>query len=301
MSEETLASVLSGVVRLHAANAPHEANALTCAIAICDSCGRTQAKGRRTAVGLAALKMYTFEYPCVYAELNAAMRDNDTVALAPYGRYVSTMVEALLVSPRFEGVTVYRGIKLDMRNVCTKGAKLVWPEFASCASSIAAQQTFLGPIGDRTLFILTLTQGRARSIVDVSMVEGESEVLLPPNTRVTVESTYCAGNGLLIVNASEMPTECILVALEAAEAAEAEEAADSERKARAVEERSEAERKARAVEERSEAERKARAVEERSEAERKAKADADSDRMDTAFNIAYRKAICRKLDNRWTT
>ena len=131
MREETLASVLSGVVRLHAANAPHEANALTCAIAICDECGRTQAKGRRRAVGLAALKMYTFEYPCVYAELNAAMRDNDTVALAPYGRYVSTMFEALLVSPRFEGVTVYRGIKLDMRNVCTKGANLSSGEFST--------------------------------------------------------------------------------------------------------------------------------------------------------------------------
>jgi hypothetical protein len=53
------------------------------------------------------------------------------------------------------------------------------------------------------------------------MIPGESEVLLPPNTRVTVESTYCVGNGMLLVNASEMPTECMLAALEIAEAAEA--------------------------------------------------------------------------------
>ena len=63
----------------------------------------------------------------------------------------------MLVSPRFEGPTVYRGIPLDMRAVCTKGATLVWPEFASCTSSIETQETFLGPHGDRTLFVLTLT------------------------------------------------------------------------------------------------------------------------------------------------
>ena len=111
--------------------------------------------------------------------------------------------------------------------------------------------------------MLTLTQGRARSIADVSMIPGESEVLLPPNTRVTVESTYCAGNGLLLVNASEMQTECMLAALEIAEAAEAAEAAQAQAQAKA--EAAEAARKAaeRKAAERKEAERKA--------AERKAK------------------------------
>lgn len=279
MNEETLASVLSGVVRRRA---PHEAKDLTCAIAICDECGRAQAKGRRKAVGLAALKMYTSEYPCVYVELNAAMRNNDAAAIEPYGRYVRTMVEAMLVSPRFEGSTVYRGIKLDMRAACKKGSTLVWPEFASCTSSIETQETFLGPTGDRTLFVLTLTQGRARSIADVSMIPGESEVLLPPNTRVTVESTYCAGNGLLLVNASEMPTECILAALEIAEAAEAVEAAEA-----AEAERKEAERKEAA---RKEAERKAA---ERKAAERKA-----AERKETERKAAERKAAERKAAER---
>jgi hypothetical protein len=126
MNEETLASVLSGVVRRRA---PHEARDLTCAIAICDECGRAQANGPRKAVGLAALKMYTSEDPFVYVELNAAMRANDAAAIEPYGGYVRTMVEAMLVSPRFEGSTVYRGIKLDMSAVCTKGSTLVWPEY----------------------------------------------------------------------------------------------------------------------------------------------------------------------------
>jgi hypothetical protein len=280
MNEETLASVLSGVVRRRA---PHEARDLTCAIAICDECGRARAKGPRRAVGLAALKMYTSEYPCVYVELNAAMRNNDAAAIEPYGRYVRTMVEAMLVSPRFEGSTVYRGIKLDMRAACKKGSTLVWPEFASCTSSIETQETFLGPTGDRTLFVLTLTQGRARSIADVSMIPGESEVLLPPNTRVTVESTYCAGNGLLLVNASEMPTECMLAALEIAEAAEAAEAAQA--KAEAAEaERKEAERKEAA---RKEAERKAA---ERKEAERKAAERKAAERKETERKAAERKA-----------
>jgi hypothetical protein len=279
MREETLASILSGVVRFRAKRAPHEANELARAIAICDECGRAQAKGRRKAVGLAALKMYTFEVPCVYAELNAAMRNNDAAAIAPYGRYVSTMVEAMHVSPRFEGPTVYRGIKLDMRAACTKGSTLVWPEFASCTSSIETQEAFLGRTGDRTLFVLTLTQRRARSIADVSMMPGESEVLLPPNTRVTVESAYCAGNGLLLVSASEMPTECLLAALEIAAAAEAAEAAEA---AQAEAKEAEAERrKAEAVE----AVEAARKEAERKEAERKEAERKEAERKEAACRV----------------
>ena len=228
MSEDTLASVLRSVMRLRS---PGEATELACAIALCDECGRAQATKKRNAVGLAALKMYTLDYPCVYADLNAAMRANDASAIAPYGQYVRTMLEAMLVSPRFEGATVYRGIRLDMRAACTKGATLVWPEFASCTSSIETQETFLGPTGDRTLFVLTLTQGRARSIADVSMIGGESEVLLPPNTRITVESAYRAGSGLLLVNATEMPTECMLGALEIVDRIERQ-AAEAEHRAR---------------------------------------------------------------------
>jgi hypothetical protein len=287
MNEETLASVLSGVVRRRA---PHESKDLTCAIAICDECGRAQAKGRRKAVGLAALKMYTSECPCVYVELNAAMRNNDAAAIEPYGRYVRTMVEAMLVSPRFEGSTVYRGIKLDMRAACKKGSTLVWPEFASCTSSIETQETFLGPTGDRTLFVLTLTQGRARSIADVSMIPGESEVLLPPNTRITVESAYCAGNGLVLVNASEVPTECMLAALEIAEAAEAAEAAQAQAQAKAeAAKAAEAARKEAECKEaaRKEAERKAA---ERKEAERKAAERKAAERKETERKAAERKA-----------
>ena len=269
MNEETLASVLGDVVRLRSAR---EAKELSCAIEICDECGRAQAKGPRKAVGLAALKMYTFVQPCVYLELNAAMRNNDWAAIEPYGRYVRTMAEAMLVSPRFEGSTVYRGIPLDMRAVCTKGATLVWPEFASCTSSIETQETFLGTHGDRTLFVVTLTQGRARSIAEISMMPGESEVLLPPNTRVTVESAYRAGNGLLLVTAVEIQTECMLVALEVAEA---------DRRAE------------------EEADRRAEEEADRREADDR-RAEAEADRMEAAAAVEAdrRKADRRKADDR---
>jgi hypothetical protein len=177
-----------------------------------------------------------------------------------------------------------------MRAACKKGSTLVWPEFASCTSSIETQESFLGPTGDRTLFVLTLTQGRARSIADVSMIPGESEVLLPPNTRITVESTYCAGNGLLLVNASELPTECMLAALEIAEAVEAAEAAEAAQAKAEAAKAAQAQAKAKAVCKEAarkeaackEAERKAA---ERKEAERKA-----AERKETERKAAELKA-----------
>lgn len=191
----TLASVLEVVARRR--------SELACAIALCDECGRAEASGAHSAVGLAALKMYTLEEPGVYAEVNAAMRSNDAAALEPYGPYVRTMLEAMLACPRFDGPTVYRGVRLDMRAACRKGETLVWREFASCTSAIETQEVVLGRTGDRTLFVVTLTQGRARSIADVSMMPGEGEVLLPPGTRATVDSVYNAGNGLLVVSVTE--------------------------------------------------------------------------------------------------
>jgi hypothetical protein len=214
----TLASVLEVVARGRAE--------LACAIAVCDECGRAEASAARSAVGLAALKMYTLEEPGVYAEVNAAMRSNDADALEPYGPFVRTMLEAMLACPRFDGPTVYRGVRIDMRAACRKGETLVWREFASCTSAIETQEAVLGRTGDRTLFVVTLTQGRARSIADVSMMPGEGEVLLPPGTRATVDSVYNAGNGLLVVSVAR--------AAEAGEAAEPVEPAEAGEPAKAA-------------------------------------------------------------------
>jgi hypothetical protein len=119
------------------------------------------------------------------------------------------------------------------------------------------------------------------------MIPGESEVLLPPNTRITVESTYCAGNGLLLVNASEVPTECMLAALEIAEAAEAAEAEQAKAQADAA-------RKAAARKEALEAYRKAKAeavLKEAADAERKAKSNEAADAAE------YRKATAEAVES----
>jgi hypothetical protein len=214
----TLASVLEVVARRR--------SELACAIAVCDECGRAEASAARSAVGLAALKMYTLEEPGVYAEVNAAMRSNDADALEPYGPFVRTMLEAMLACPRFEGPTVYRGVRLDMRAACRKGETLVWREFASCTSAVETQEAVLGRTGDRTLFVVTLTQGRARSIADVSMIPGEGEVLLPPGTRATVDSVYNAGNGLLVVSVTETRAEEAVQPVEPGEPGEPAQAAE---------------------------------------------------------------------------
>jgi hypothetical protein len=47
---------------------------------------------------------------------------------------------------------------------------------------------FLGKAGSRTIFNIELTSGRARGVAGLSMIPSEAEVILPPNSRVTVVS-----------------------------------------------------------------------------------------------------------------
>jgi hypothetical protein len=124
------------------------------------------------------------------------------------------LMHAMREAPAFEGPTVYRGVREDLRSTYKKGRTVTWHGFSSCTSSLEVLQSeqFCGASGQRTICIIALTQGRARWIADVSMVETEDEVLLPPNTRVRVDSTLDAGNGLVLVSLTELePLDPILL------------------------------------------------------------------------------------------
>jgi TPR repeat protein len=221
--DPTLAVALARVLALCMEGACEiSATELAVAIAVCDASGADavvysdRARGSRTSGGIAALQMYSLEFTgtSVFEALNEALRSKVRAKCALFRRYIWMMMHAMREAPAFEGATVYRGVREDLRTTYKKGRTVTWHGFSSCTTSIEVLQSdqFCGASEERTLFFIALTQGRARWIADVSMVETEDEVLLPPNTRVRVDSTLDTGNGLVIVSLTELePLDPILL------------------------------------------------------------------------------------------
>ena len=216
--DATLAVALARVVELCAEGAcAISATELAVSIAVCDASAlySDRVRGSRTAGGIAALQMYTLEFrgASVFAALNEALRSKVRAECVPFRRYIWMLMHAMREAPAFDGATIFRGVREDLRATYKKGRTVTWSGFSSCTSSLEALQNeqFCGASEARTIFIIALTQGRARSIADVSMVETEDEVLLPPNTRVLVDSTLDAGRGLVLVSLTELePLDPIL-------------------------------------------------------------------------------------------
>ena len=222
--DATLAAALARVVAMCAEGACAVSRTeLDVSIAVCDASGvdaamysdRVRGRASRTPGGIAALQMYTLEFSgkSVYEALNEALRSKERAKCAPYRRYIWMLMHAMREAPEFDGQAVYRGVRADLRATYKKGRTVTWHQFSSCTSTIEVLQSeqYCGTSGERTLFVVTLTQGRARWVADVSMAETEDEVLLPPNTRVRVDSTLDAGGGLVIVTLTELePLDPIL-------------------------------------------------------------------------------------------
>ena len=74
------------------------------------------------------------------------------------------------------------------------------------------QRTFLGPVGDRTLFTIDLNSEVHNSMIsDCSLFPSEDEVILEPNSLLEVVGTYPAGNGLTMIQMRQlMPVDPII-------------------------------------------------------------------------------------------
>ena len=165
----------------------------------------------------ASVTLYSCEFSCkecsLYSVLNARLRNADREGVKPFILYIWLVMHALDLCPPYEGRLVYRGmanIRINLDEYRT-GRKLTWFQFSSCASSIEVQKAFIGAVGDRCLFTIELTTSRARLISELSLFPQESEVLLPPNTRLEVVATLDGGGGLTIIQLKELePSDPIL-------------------------------------------------------------------------------------------
>jgi hypothetical protein len=99
-----------------------------------------------------AVHVYTQE-SLFYKELNKRLRLRERESLKPFFPYLKQFLNGLhRLAP--EDDTVFRGVRLDLSAKYAQGNDLVWWAFSSATSTAAVlnNDTFLGQVGDRTLF-----------------------------------------------------------------------------------------------------------------------------------------------------
>eukprot|EP01041_Mallomonas_annulata_P012778 gene12778-biopygen6277 len=168
---------------------------------------------------IASIKMYTMAADpptsSLYYLLNKALREKNRDKLKPFVKILWLLMQALRKAQPCSRPVVYRGVKKDLSSQYReKGQVITWKGFTSTTTAldVLSQDLFLGTTGSRTMFHIELTSGRARMISALSMVEGENEVLLPPNSRFEVEAILGpTSDGLFTVQLKEMePRDPIL-------------------------------------------------------------------------------------------
>jgi hypothetical protein len=138
----------------------------------------------------AAIHLYTMQTP-LYRTLNAALRNENAAAIAPFMKYIKLLLTALYKLP-IEKCTVYRGIRDPP--AYNDGDHLVWWAFSSTTRRVAVTETFLDFVGPRAM--LVLENAPCVNIEDFSFfgpkfpgdTNTESERLLLPGTALKVLS-----------------------------------------------------------------------------------------------------------------
>jgi hypothetical protein len=165
--------------------------------------------GRLTECDLTVILLYTCEFPdanSLYAVMNKKLNIPDRNLVKPFVKYIWLLLRALAKCPASPYRTVYRGIKnADLTKHYPNNHEFEWHQFSSCSCSLEVQNHFTGQAGVRTLFVIELTSSRGRDVGVYSAIQREEEVLLPPNTKFRVRSTFAAGGGLNMIQVVEIP------------------------------------------------------------------------------------------------
>jgi hypothetical protein len=148
-----------------------------------------------------AVHVYTQD-SLFYKELNKRLRLREREALKPFFPYLKQFFNGLhRLAP--EDDTVYRGVRLDLSAKYCQGNDLVWWAFSSATSTAAVlnNHTFLGQVGDRTLFSIKVH--RCVNIRRYSAIGNEDERLILPGTAFHVKSHLALGGGLTMIQLEE--------------------------------------------------------------------------------------------------
>jgi hypothetical protein len=138
-----------------------------------------------------------------YSILNKTLCNEDRSLLKPWFLYLKLIITALSKIPcqhRF----LHRGVKKDISAHYPQGKTFTWWGFSSCTTSIHVlkDDLFLGKDGMRTLFQIECHSGK--DIRQHSMYKKEDEMLLLPARQFKVASCLDVGNGLNIIQITEV-------------------------------------------------------------------------------------------------
>lgn len=153
----------------------------------------------------ASIMLYTMDWEpkdqCLYDVLNRTLRSKDRQRLRPWLLYLRLLFNALFQLPSISK-TVYRGVKLDLRNDYPIGKIFPWWGFSSCTGSLNTLQSesFLGKNGTRTMF--TIESYSAKDVQRHSYFPQEDEYLILPATQFKVVSCLDQ-NDLYVVQLKE--------------------------------------------------------------------------------------------------
>ncbi|CAM4873057.1 unnamed protein product [Rotaria socialis] len=140
----------------------------------------------------ASIFLYTMEWAprdqCLYVVLNSILRSkNRNRLITPWLLFMKLLLTALF-NLRSCGMTVWRGVRLDLRKEYVVGKTYTWWGFSSCTESlhVLESESFLGQEEKRTMFSIECFNGK--KIRPHSSLEEEDEILLLPGSQFIVKS-----------------------------------------------------------------------------------------------------------------
>lgn len=139
----------------------------------------------------ASIFLYTTEWQprdqCLYVALNSVLRSkNRNKLIAPWLPYMKLLLTAVFKLPSCS-MTVWRGVRRDLRKEYEVGKTYTWWGFSSCTESLSVLKSniFFGQEGQRTMFSIECFNGK--KIRGYSSFENEDEILLLPGSQFLVK------------------------------------------------------------------------------------------------------------------
>ena len=150
---------------------------------------------------------WTSKETSFYHALNSMLRSPERdKALPPWLSFLKLFLTALAGLPTTGHRTVYRGVKLDLRDRYPLKSSTVWWGFSSCTITVSAltDEEFFGTSGTRTLFAIETDTGK--DIHEFSNFPKEEEILLLPGRELKVIGYLNMGNGATMIQMREAPS-----------------------------------------------------------------------------------------------
>ena len=156
-----------------------------------------------------SIALYSLEWKppgkSFYFILNETLRAPNRQTLLPtWFPFLKLFLTGLSKLPSTGHRTLFRGVKMDLRDQYKEGEHIVWWGFSSCTKTLAVleNEEFVGTSGTRTLF--TIESDTGKDICKHSFFEKEDEILLLPGREFEIISSAYMGNQLTMIHLKEV-------------------------------------------------------------------------------------------------